>query len=373
MALPDRRTVNVVLTTLFIIGICVAVYCARRIVLVFIFAILFAYLIDPVVKFLQRHSLFFKDLRGPAVVEVYLAFVLLIVLVAYSFAPGVARTTASLLDQLPVVLDRLSTGEIAGDLKGKYGWSEEQEFRLRFFLAKHKESIQHLIPAADRYISNVALILGWFFLVPVLAIFFLRDGDHIADVLIQLFFPKERRPRIRAAANELHLLLTRYIRAQVLFCGLSSAFYSAALLLLRFPHAIALAILGGVLEFIPVAGWTSTFAVIVGVGIVNQLHWIWMAALLGIWRVIQDYAVMPRILGHELKIHPLAAIFAVLVGAELGGVVGIYLAVPLMAAVRVIWKMSAEERPEQSCDRHLSVAAKPPSILAEAITNEVAS
>jgi predicted PurR-regulated permease PerM len=168
-------------------------------------------------------------------------------------------------------------------------------------------------------------------------------------------------------------LLTRYIRAQVLFCGLSSAFYSAALLLLRFPHAIALAILGGVLEFIPVAGWTSTFAVIVGVGIVNQLHWIWMAALLGIWRVIQDYAVMPRILGHELKIHPLGAIFAVLVGAELGGVVGIYLAVPLMAAVRVIWKMSAEERPERSCDRHLSVAAKPPSILAEAITNEVAS
>jgi predicted PurR-regulated permease PerM len=72
-------------------------------------------------------------------------------------------------------------------------------------------------------------------------------------------------------------------------------FYSAALLLLRFPHAIALASLGGLLEFIPVVGWTST--VIVGVGIVNHSHWLCMALLLGLWRVIQDYLAMPRIMG----------------------------------------------------------------------------
>jgi predicted PurR-regulated permease PerM len=103
-------------------------------------------------------------------------------------------------------------------------------------------------------------------------------------------------------------MLTRYIRAQVVLCGLSFVFYSAILLLLRFPYAIAFASLGGLLEFIPVVGWTSTFAVIVGFGVVNHLHWIWMAALLGIWRAIQDYVLMPRILGHELKIHPLGAI-----------------------------------------------------------------
>lgn len=351
MAFPDRRTANVVLTTLFIAGVCAAAYCARRIILIFIFAIFFAYLIDPVVKFLQRHSLFFRNLRGPAVVEVYVSIVILLAPVAYSFAPGVARNTVKAMDQAPVLLDRLSTGDVATDLRGKYGWTEEQEFRLRFFLLKHKEEIQHLIPTVDRYLSNFAIILWWLLLVPVLAIFFLRDGEHIADVFIRLFFPQERRPRIRAAANELHLMLTRYIRAQVLLCGLSFVFYSAVLLLLRFPYAIALASLGGLLEFIPVVGWTSTFAVIVGFGVVNHLHWIWMAALLGIWRVIQDYAVMPRILGHELKIHPLGAIFAVLVGAELGGVVGIYLAVPLAAAVRVVWRMGAGG----------AATAKPPS------------
>jgi AI-2E family transporter len=220
--------------------------------------------------------------------------VILLALVAYSFAPGVARNTVKAMDQAPVLLDRLSTGDIATDLRRKYGWTEEQEFRLRFFLVKHKEEIQHLIPTVDRYLSNLAIILWWLLLVPVLAIFSLRDGEHIAEVFI-----RERSPRIRAAANELHLMLTRYIRAQVLLCGLSFVFYSAVLLLLRFPYAIALASLGGLLEFIPVVGWTSTFAVIVGVGAVNHLHWIWMAALLGIWRVIQDYAVMPRILGAE--------------------------------------------------------------------------
>jgi predicted PurR-regulated permease PerM len=367
MAFPDRRAANVVLTTLFIAGVCAAAYCARRIVLIFIFAIFFAYLIDPVVKFLQRHSLFFKNLRGPAVVEVYLAFVILIALVGYSFAPGTARNAMKLLDNTPALLNSLSTGDIATQLRGKYGWSEEQEFRFRAFLARHKDNIDQLVPMVDRYISNAAQLVGVLLLIPILAIFFLRDGDHIADALIQLFFSPKRRPRVRAIADQLHVMLRSYIRAQVLLCILSFLFYSASMLLLRFPHALALGILGGLLEFVPVVGWTSTFAVIVGVGIVNYSHWLWMAALLGIWRVIQDYFVSPRIMGHQLKIHPLAAMFAVLVGAEIGGIIGIYLAVPLMASMRVIWRVEKT----QTTQRYHSLPGedvKVPSSLVEAAT-----
>src|SRR6266581_9542425 len=364
MAFPQRGTLDILLTTLFFGAVCAAIYSARRIILIFIFAIFFAYLIDPVVKFLQRHSLFFKNLRGPAVVEVYLTFVILSALAGYTFAPGMARNTMKLLDNTPTLLNSLSTGDIATELRGKYGWSEEQEFRFRAFLARHKDTIERLVPAVDRYISNAAQLFGVLLLIPILAIFFLRDGDHISDVLIQLFFPANRRPRIRAVATELHLMLTRYVRAQVLLCGLSFLFYSGALLLLRFPHAIALGFLGGLLEFVPVVGWTSTFAVIVGVGVVNQSHWLWMAALLGIWRVIQDYFVSPRIMGQQLKIHPLAAILAVLVGAEIGGIIGIYLAVPLMASMRVIWRVEKS----QTTQRHHSLPGEDvevPSTLVE--------
>ncbi len=362
MAFPERRTADILLTILLFAVVCVAIYTARRILLIFVFAILFTYLMDPVVKFLQRHSLFFKNLRGPAVVEVYVALVILIALLGYGFAPGLARNTVKLIDGIPVLLDGLSTGEIADELGGKYGWSDEQEFRFRAFLARHKVDVQALVQGVDLYLSHAAQALAALALIPVLAIFFLRDGDHIANVLIQMFFPATRRQNIRAVADELHVMLTKYIRAQVLLCAISFVFYSAVLLLLRFPHALALALLGGLLEFIPVAGWMSTAAVIISVGIVSHSHWIWISALLVVWRLVQDYYFSPQIMGSHLQIHPLAAIFAVLIGAEIGGVVGIFLAVPLMASMRVIWRACAD--PEQGGERFLSVTPEtPPSFV----------
>src|SRR5258708_22103939 len=252
MAFPERRTVDILLTTALLTAVGVAVYCARRVILIFVFAILFTYLIDPAVKFLQRHSLFLRNLRGPAVVEVYLSFVLLIALAGYTFAPSLATSTARVMDEAPAFLNSLSTGAIASDLRGKYGWSEAQELRFRAFLARHKQDIQSLVPTVDRYLSNAAQIFGCLLLIPILAIFFLRDGYRIVDVLIRLLFHTDLHPKIHALVGRLHLMLTQYIRAQLLLCLLSFVFYSAAMLILRFPHAIALGILGGLLEFIPV-------------------------------------------------------------------------------------------------------------------------
>jgi len=136
-------------------------------------------------------------------------------------------------------------------------------------------------------------------------------------------------------------MLARYISAQVLLCILSFGFYLATLLTVRCPHAIALAFLGGFLEFIPIAGWLTTFAAVLSVSMVTHSHWIWIAVLLLLWRMLQDYLFCPRIMGRQIRIHPLAAIFAILVGAEIGGIVGVYLAIPLVASVRVIWRMCA--------------------------------
>ena len=364
MPFPDRRTSDILLTILLFAAVCTTIYYARRVLLIFVFAILFTYLIDPVVKFLQSHSLFFRDLRGPAVVEVYLALVIVVVLLGYRLAPSVVRNTAKVIDGIPVLLDGLSTGEIATELKGKYGWSEEQEFRFRTFLARHKDNIQGLVRGVDHFISNAAQVLGWLLLIPILAIFFLRDGDHIADILIRLIFPANRRGEVRTVAGELHSMLTNYIRAEVLLCCLSFVFYVIAMLLLKFPHAVALAVLGGLLEFIPVVGWMSTAAAIMSVGVVSHAHWIWMAALLLVWRLVQDYFSSPRIMGRQLEIHPLAAIFAVLVGAETGGIVGMFLAVPAMASLCVIWRVHGES--ERSARRYHHAEAASETRLAEA-------
>lgn len=350
-AFPDRRTLNVLLTILLVAAICAVVYSARSVIAIFIFAVLFAYLLNPFVKFQQRHSLFFRNLRRPAVVEAYLAFVFMIALVGHAFAPEVARNTVKLIDGIPILLDGLSTGEIATELGDKYGWSDKQEARFRSFLTRHRQDIDSLVRTADRHIPHAAGVLFCMVLIPILAIFFLRDGEHIADSLIRLVFPVDSRPRVYAISQQLHLILSSYMRAQPLLCGLSFVFYSVALLLLRFPHAIGLAALGGLLEFIPTVGWASTAAVILGVGIASHSHWGWMAALLAVWRLTQDYVITPRILGHQLEIHPLAAIFAVLVGAEVGGIIGIYLAVPVIALLVVILRGSATPEDSRLKDR----------------------
>jgi len=369
MRFPDHRTLSVLLTALLVALVSIVVYSARQILLLFVFAIFFAYLINPVVKFLQRHSLFFRNLRGPAVVEVYLVFLIVMAALGYGLAPGVARRTVKLVDEVPALLDGLSTGEIATDLGGKYGWTDEQELRLKLFLLRHRDNIQDLVKIADRYISHAAEVFVCLLLIPVLAIFFLRDGDHIADAFTRIVFPEDRHETVRAVTAELHNMLTKYIRAQAILCGLSFAFYSAAMLILNFPHALALAAFGGVLEFIPAAGWMTTAALIAGVGIVNHSHWVFMILLLVIWRIGQNYFTYPRIMGRQLEIHPLAAIFAVLVGAEIGGIVGIYLAVPLTAALLVVWRMYSVPKGSAGPTRQLTTTSAVRSSLAQAATN----
>ncbi len=338
MAFPDRRTVDVLLTMLLFATILAIAYIARTVIVVFCFAILFAYLIDPVVRFLQSHSLLFKNLRGPHIAEAYLALLLLFGLIVYALAPGSFGRTAAAVQQIPVVAERLSTGEFATDLGNKYGWSDTQTVRVKTFLVQHHSVIQN--GAASLRGFAVAAV-GGLFLIPILAIFFLSDGENLANQTIQLVSTKESFPFVRSLAEDLHAMLRHYIRAKVILGGLSFSYVTAASLALGFPRALTLGALAGVLEFIPMAGWMMATATIVTLGFVTHSHWIWMLILLGIWRLLVDYWIAPRVLGHELELHPLLAIFTLMVGGAVGGLAGAYLSLPIAAAVRVIWRQLA--------------------------------
>jgi len=126
------------------------------------------------------------------------------------------------------------------------------------------------------------------------------------------------------------------------------------MLLLGFPNAIALGILAGILEFIPVVGWMTAAATIVAAGVLTHSHWIWMLTLLAVWRLLMDYGIAPRVMGHELEIHPLLAIFALMVGGAVGGIVGIYLSVPLVAALRVVYRRFAWRAADKTLPENLA-------------------
>jgi predicted PurR-regulated permease PerM len=76
-------------------------------------------------------------------------------------------------------------------------------------------------------------------------------------------------------------------------------------------------------------------------------HWLGLIVFIGVWRLIQDYVTSPRILGRSLELHPLAAIFGVMAGGEVAGILGIFLSIPVMATLRILfrrWRLYAEKR-----------------------------
>ena len=72
------------------------------------------------------------------------------------------------------------------------------------------------------------------------------------------------------------------------------------------------------------------------IGFLTHSHWIWMAALVVVWRIVQNYVNSPRI-WKKLELHPLTVVVALMVGAQVGGIAGLYLSVPTVAVLRIVW------------------------------------
>jgi predicted PurR-regulated permease PerM len=337
----DRRTINVLLTTLVFVLAVALVYVVRTILVLFAFSILFAYLINPAVRILQRYSLFFKDLKGPHIFQAYLAFLILLGSLFYAFAPDFHSRPVALVGQLPAFADSVASGEIANSFGKNLGWSDARTVSFKNFLERHRSDIESATQNVQRSALKIASAV---FVIPILAIFFLSDGEKLANQLILLILATSDGSAARSLVADLNVMLQRYIRAKVILGMLSFLFSSVALLALGFPHWLALGPIAGMLEFIPIAGWIMAATTITTLGVVTHSHWIWMLALLGIWRVVMDYAISPRVMGHQLEIHPLLAIFTVMVGGAVGGIVGIYISIPLVATAASRVAPRAHER-----------------------------
>src|SRR5256884_8316519 len=117
---------------------------------------------------------------------------------------------------------------------------------------------------------------------------------------------------------------------------------------MRVPYALVLGTAGGIMEFIPVVGPLVAAVLIVGVALLTSYpHWLVLLLFLVAWRLIQDYVTSPRIMGKSMELHPLAAIFGVMAGGEVAGILGIYLSIPVMASLRIVfrrWRLYAEKK-----------------------------
>ena len=117
---------------------------------------------------------------------------------------------------------------------------------------------------------------------------------------------------------------------------------------MRVPYALMLGTAGGALEFVPVVGPLVAGVAMVSVAVLNGYQrWLLLVVFLVLWRMLQDYVISPRIMGASVELHPLAALFGILAGGEIAGVLGVYLSIPVMASLRIVWRrwrLYAEKR-----------------------------
>lgn len=344
MLLADARTARVLVTVLLFALALGFLYVARATLIAFLFAIFFAYLMSPLVNRLEKllHG------RVLAIAVIYSLLLVLVVVFFVVVGPKVTREGARLGQSLPDLLTRLRSGDLTEKLGKEHGWSSATSVFVQSFLNSHSDDITQLAQRVGLRVADVAKQAWLFFVVPLLSIFFLKDGRAFSDFLLAAIQSRPQREFLENVLNDLNQMLAHFIRAQLTLAALTLVMYSVFLAIMRVPYALVLGTLGGVLEFIPVVGPLAAALVIVSVALLlSYKHWLILVVFLGSWRLIQDYVSSPRIMGESMELHPLAAIFGVMAGGEVAGILGIYLSIPVMASLRIVlrrWRLYAEKK-----------------------------
>jgi predicted PurR-regulated permease PerM len=336
-----RAILNILL---IIAGVAVsvwAIYTLASVVLVLLVAVLFAYVIAPLVDLAGRpvrvagrsRSLS----RGAAIALVYLLLAGSVWAAAAFLLPSATVQLNDVVAQAPTYAQSILTWE--------HGWTRYYA-RLRMPL-ELRQIIDRSVLAADASALEagrdalMALLtdlshLPWLLLIPILAFFLLKDAASLRRALVAAL-PQGIRLRGHRLFEELNATLAAYIRAQLLACVLVGSLCGLGFAVIGIPYSVLLGALAGVLEFIPLVG---PLLLAIVAAIVGALHApvlaLWAVAFLGVLRLVEDYVIYPRLIRRGIALHPLGVILAVLAGAELDGVVGIFLAVPAVAIATVV-------------------------------------
>ncbi len=335
MTIIDSRTTKVLFTVvLFALGLGF-LYAARQSLILFLFAIFFAYLINPAVERLQK----VLRGRGRAIAAIYILLLTGVALLVFFVGPRVTRQAGRLGAALPELTKKVSSGQIAVDIGQQRGWSDTTKSRIRDFLKDHSQDMIELAQRIGVRAAETAKNIWVLFLVPILAVFFLLDAGNFNEVLVSLVQSRAQREFLQDVFRDLNQMLAQFIRAQLTLAGLSLLAYTSVLGIMRVPYAMVLGTAGGVMEFVPIVGpLVAGFVMVVVAVLAGYSWWPLLLLFLVVWRLVQDYVISPRVMGGSVQLHPLAALFGVLAGGEIAGVLGVYLSIPVMASLRIVWR-----------------------------------
>lgn len=324
--------------TVFLLALLIgAAYAIREILAVFVIALLFGYLLMPLVGLVERITPRQVSPRF-ALAIVYLALIGTIVALVLTIGSNLAEEANALANQLPDLLknpnwlDRIPLPAWLEPLRA------EIVQRVREQLSSGGQQILPYIKNLSGQVVSGAKYALYLIMIPILAFFFLKDGSVILNDLVSALVEERRRPIVENILDDINVLLGEYIRALVLLSLTSFTAYSLFLGLTGAPYAILLAGAAAFGEFIPVIGPVAAGVLILLVtGISGYTHvllfiFFWIA-----FRLVQDYVFSPYLMGKGVQLNPLLVLFGVLAGERIAGVVGMFLSVPALAVLRVMF------------------------------------
>jgi len=313
-----------------------AIYKIREAIVVFVLALMFAYLLYPLVEMTQR---LFKLKSQLVAVALPFAAILLMLAVGGFFLQGSVVREAVLLN------NQLQNGTLLANFeKVKFlGIPLGTEFAQSNGSTWLTNELRQHSPEATICIKHVLNALSDLFIVPILAFFMLKDGKWISECLLNLCFhpqgPRESitlRRVVERIMNDAHSLIQEYMRSLVLLCFSVLIVFSIVLSTVGVKYAIILAVISAALEFIPMVGPLASGVIIVMVSDVTEYHHLGLLiAFLFVFRIMQDYMLSPLLMRHSMQLHPLLVVFGAFAGAEIAGVGGVFLSVPLLALSRM--------------------------------------
>ena len=227
--LLDRRAVRVLTTVLVFVAVLAFLYAVRKTLILFLFALLFAYLFEPVVARIQP---LVRNSRAFAIVIVYILLFAALTIVGVLIGPRVFSEGQKLGQSLPSLYEKVASGNIAYVLGNKHGWSQETSERLQSFLVSHQDEIVAFISQSGAKLASLLTNVGWIVIIPILGVFFLKDRRDFRLGLQNLVIDPHKREFLGDLMSDVDQMLSQFVRAQLLLALISGSVYTIGLSLL---------------------------------------------------------------------------------------------------------------------------------------------
>ena len=197
-----------------------------------------------------------------------------------------------------------------------------------------------LTRAATRGLGMTVHSVGFvieLFLVPILVFYFLADGPNIRQQVL-FFVPRRVLPRTEQALDQANDIFQRYIKGQVILCLIAFCVVTAGLWAIGVDFYVLLGVIAGLTRAVPIIGpIVGAIPILIVVFVTKSAGLaLWVLVAFSLMHLLESKLLMPAILGQQLDLHPVLIIVALLIGAQMGGLLGVFLAAPVLAAVKVL-------------------------------------